>query len=176
MRVRSVLAASAAATALVLTLPASLAIAAPRGAQAAPVPTCREAKVTVEASRTDHRNIIHVRVKNNGDRTCAIDRVPTVTFGDLDGAAQPVPPTESAPYRVGAGKSAYATVRTIARINGQDARTVRSVTVAADPSHRGKGFSARSLGARHGVKVYEPVTTWWHATQGRADRALDRAT
>ncbi|MYY12127.1 DUF4232 domain-containing protein [Streptomyces sp. SID4919] len=176
MRVRTVLAASAAATALVLTLPASLAVAAPQGAQAAPAPICREGRVTVEASRTDRPHIIHVRVRNNGDRTCAIDRIPTVTFGDLDGAAQPVPPTGSGPYRVGAGKAAYATVRTIARTDDQAARVVRSVTVAADPSHRGKAFSARSLGARHGVKVYEPVTTWWHTTQGRADRALDRAT
>ncbi|MCX4662374.1 DUF4232 domain-containing protein [Streptomyces uncialis] len=175
MRVRTVLAASAAATALVLTLPASLAVAAPQGAQAAPVPICREGKVTVEASRTDRPHVIHVRVRNNGDRTCAIDRIPTVTFGALDGAAQPVPPTESRPYRVGAGKAAYATVRT-ARTDDQAARVVRSVTVAADPSHRGKAFSARSLGAPHGVKVYEPVTTWWHTTQGRADRALDRAT
>ncbi|MFI5943367.1 DUF4232 domain-containing protein [Streptomyces uncialis] len=176
MRARTVLAASAAATALVLTLPASLAVAAPQGAQAAPVPLCREGKVTVEASRTDRPHIIHVRVRNTGDRTCAIDRIPTVTFGALDGAAQPVPPTESRPYRVGAGKAAYATVRTIARTDDPAARVVRSVTVAADPSHRGKAFSARSLGAPHGVKVYEPVTTWWHTTQGRADRALDRAT
>ncbi|MFD7551908.1 DUF4232 domain-containing protein [Streptomyces sp. NPDC059578] len=173
MRVRSVLAASAVATSFALLLPATLAVAAPQDARA--TPTCREAGVKVKATKTDQRTIVRITVENTTRRSCVVDHVPTVTFGNLDGAAQPVPATTSRPYTLRGGAKAHAKIRTVKRLSDPSARTVQTVHVAADPSHRGASFGARALGSPNGVKVYEPVTTWWHATQALADRALRRA-
>ncbi|MFC7304391.1 DUF4232 domain-containing protein [Streptomyces monticola] len=152
-------------------------------AAAAPdaLPTCREGKVRVAATGAatepgSPTTVLRIKVTNTGPRACAVDRVPTVTFGELDGAAQPVPVTQSAPYELAAGRSAYAAVRTIADPADANARKVDYVTAAADPSHRGARFSAAELGSADGVRVWEPVTSWWHRTQAAADRALAAGT
>ncbi|MGX2998537.1 DUF4232 domain-containing protein [Streptomyces sp. JNUCC 64] len=173
MRVRSVFAATAVTASLALTLPAAVAVAAPVDAQA--TPTCRASAVKVKAAKTSQRNVFRVTVQNTGSRTCAVDRFATVTFGALDGAAEPVPSAGSGSYKLAAGAKAHAKVRTVKRLSNPDARTVNSVRVAADAGHRGTAFSAAAVGAPGGVKVYEPVTTWWHKTQAQADRALRQA-
>ncbi|MGA4843707.1 DUF4232 domain-containing protein [Streptomyces sp. G45] len=175
MRTRSVIALSATAG----TAAALLALAPAAGAQpssAARTPTCAESALTVKASAADKPGVLRVSVTNRTDRTCAVDRVPTVTFGTLDGAAQPVPATESAPYRIAAGRTAYAAVRTAADPSDTHARLVDFVTVAGDPSHQGRQFTDDQLGLPQGVRVWEPVTTWWHPTRAKADTALENAT
>ncbi|MFD9903686.1 DUF4232 domain-containing protein [Streptomyces sp. NPDC059063] len=176
MRTRTLLAltATAGATATLLAL-APTAGAQPTGS-AARTATCKESALTVKASAADKPGVLRVSVTNRGDRTCVVDRIPTVTFGALDGAAQPVPATESAPYRVGAGRTAYAAVRTVADPGDTDARLVDFVTVAGDPSHRGRQFTDDKLGLPQGVRVWEPVTTWWQPSRAKADAALEHAT
>lgn len=112
---------------------------------------------------------------NNGRQACAVDRIPTVVFGDLDGPALPVPDGESGPYRVPAGGSVHAVVRTLDPA-ATELRVVDRLTVAGDPAHRGRTFDAASLGAPDGIRVWEPVTTWWHRSSAAADAALDRYT
>jgi hypothetical protein len=94
-----------------------------------------------------------------------VDRVPTVTFGNLDGAARPEPPVGSAPYTVAARASAYATVRTVlAPPSPADVRVVRDIVAAADPAHRGQKVTAAELGLPGGIRVYDPVTSLWQPT------------
>ncbi|GGJ30228.1 hypothetical protein GCM10010121_046960 [Streptomyces brasiliensis] len=83
-----------------------------------------------------------------------------------------MPEGNSGPYRIGAGRTAYAAVRTIDDPADPEARTVDTITVAADPSHLGRTFSAAELGAGDAVRVWEPVTTWWQPSRAAADRAL----
>ncbi|MEU1128112.1 DUF4232 domain-containing protein, partial [Streptomyces sp. NPDC005899] len=109
-------------------------------------------------------------VTNRGRHACVVDRVPTVVFGDLDGPALPVPAGGSAPYRVGAGRTVHAAVLTLAP-SAEELRVVDRLTVAADPAHRGRTFDAASLGSPDGIRVWEPVTTWWHGSRAAADAA-----
>ncbi|KLJ01272.1 DUF4232 domain-containing protein [Streptomyces sp. KE1] len=169
MRVRPLLALIAAGAALVAVAPqAGAATAAGR----APLPTCRPSAVEIGA-KADARDksVVRITVTNKGRHVCAVDRLPTVTFGDLDGAAQHVPPGESGPYRLVTGETAYATVRTVG-VPGDEVRRVASVTVAGDPSHHGRTFSARELGAGRYVEVWEPVSSWWKGSARAADAAV----
>ncbi|MGA5296160.1 DUF4232 domain-containing protein [Streptomyces koyangensis] len=169
MRIRPLLALTAAGAALVAVAPqAGAATAAGR----APLPTCRPSAVEVGA-KADARDktVVRITVTNKGRHTCAVDRLPTVTFGDLDGAAQHVPPGESGPYRLVAGEKAYATVRTVGA-SGDEVRRVGGMTVAGDPSHYGRTFSARELGTGRYVEVWEPVSSWWKGSARAADQAV----
>ncbi|MFE0191514.1 DUF4232 domain-containing protein [Streptomyces sp. NPDC058989] len=168
------LAATAAAAAAALAALAPTADAAT--ATAAPTPTCKEPAVSVSATATRRSEVLHIKVTNKTARACVVDRIPTVTFGDLDGAAQPVPPTSSAPYRLAAGATAHAAVRTVDPAGGTRPRIVDFVTVAADPSHRGRTIDADALDLPRGVAVWEPVTTWWQPSWAQADIALKAAT
>ncbi|MFF3753675.1 DUF4232 domain-containing protein [Streptomyces sp. NPDC002018] len=173
MRIRPALAApAAAALTLLLTgtgVPA--AVAAPTAA----LTTCHEGSVEVTATRGATAHVVRISVTNESRRACVVDRIPTVTFGDLDGAAQPVPPSESGPYRLTAGGSAHAAVRTLDPA-ATESRTVASLTVAGDPSHYGEQFTAASLGSPRGIRVWEPVTTLWQPTRAAADAALAAGT
>ncbi|MFD3658523.1 DUF4232 domain-containing protein [Streptomyces sp. NPDC058620] len=166
MRIRPALAASSAAV---------LALLAASGAPAAAAPgpaVCAERAVEVAAAASpDVADVVRISVTNQGPRPCVVDRVPTVVFGDLDGPALPVPETGSAPYRLAAGHSAYAAVRTLDPAS-TELRRVDGVTVAGHPAHHGRTFDAASLGAPDGIRVWEPVTTWWHPTRAGADAVL----
>ncbi|MFJ2742339.1 DUF4232 domain-containing protein [Streptomyces sp. NPDC087440] len=128
----------------------------------APLPRCAERNLTLKVMAAPTPDVLTLRFTNNGRTACTVDRIPTVTFGNLDGAARPNPPADSAPYRVAAGASAYATVRTVlAPPTPADVRVVRDIGVAADPAHHGMRITAASLGLPKGVRVYDPVTTLW---------------
>ncbi|MFD3915772.1 DUF4232 domain-containing protein [Streptomyces sp. NPDC058603] len=173
MRIRPALVAPAAAalTVLLLATGASAAVPAPAGIfTPAALATCREGAVKVTATASGTVDQVRISVTNKSGRACAVDHIPTVTFGDLDGTAQPVPPVESAPYRLAAGGTAYAVVRTIDPA-AEDSRTVAYLTVAGDPSHHGTRFDAASLGSPAGIRVWEPVTTLWQPTRAGADTA-----
>lgn len=168
----------------VLTVPATLALAllttagalaAPSAVAAPAPPTCRDSRLAVAATVSDQPDSVRISITNRGAHACVVDRIPTVVFGDLDGAALPVPESESAPYRLAAGRSAYAAVRTLDPAS-TELRLVDRLTVAGDPSHRGRTFEAASLGAPDGIRVWEPVTTWWHTSQATADAVLARHT
>ncbi|MEU6091916.1 DUF4232 domain-containing protein [Streptomyces sp. NPDC047085] len=171
MRFRALLAVpavSAATAALLLTAPQSRAATA----HAAPA-RCAEKALTVRAKAAPaDRSVVRVGVTNRGTRACDVDRVPTVTFGDLDGAALPVPEGGSGTYRLGAGKTAYAAVRTIGDPADPEARRADSLTVAASASQWGRTFTAARLGTGRDIRVWEPVTTWWQPTAAAADRAI----
>ncbi|MEU9116420.1 DUF4232 domain-containing protein [Streptomyces sp. NPDC048483] len=173
MRARLLLAVPAAAAAALTTLAPAAGAAT---GSAAPTPTCKQPAVSVSAAAAQRADVLHIKVTNRGAGTCVVDRIPTVTFGALDGAAQPVPPAESAPYRLAAGGTAHAAVRTAEPAGGAQMRVVDFVTVAADPSHRGRAISADALGLPQGVRVWEPVTTWWQPSWAKADEALQDAT
>ncbi|ESQ04976.1 hypothetical protein EES44_27370 [Streptomyces sp. ADI96-15] len=171
MRVRPLLALTAAGAALVALAPQAGAATA-AGRAPLPLPTCRPSAVAVgaEADARD-KTVVRITVTNRGRHTCAVDRLPTVTFGDLDGAAQHLPPGESGPYRLVTGEKAYATVRTVGA-PGDEIRRVGGVTVAGDPSHHGWTFSARELGTGRYVEVWEPVSSWWKGSARAADEAV----
>ncbi|MFB4426303.1 DUF4232 domain-containing protein [Streptomyces sp. QL37] len=165
-----------------IAVPAALALAllAPAGAasasSAAPaLPTCRESGLKVAASASGQPETLRVSVTNHSRQACVVDRIPTVVFGDLDGPALPVPEGDSGPFRLPAGGSGYAAVRTLDPA-ATELRVVDRLTVAGDPSHRGRTFDAAALGAPDGVRVWEPVTTWWHRSSAAADATLDRYT
>ncbi|MBL1084609.1 DUF4232 domain-containing protein [Streptomyces actinomycinicus] len=170
MRTRAALIvpAASAATALLLTAPQS---------QAAPgherTVRCAEKALSLraEAVPTDP-TVLRVRVTNRGARACVVDRVPTVTFGDLDGAALPVPQGGTGTYRLTPGGTAYADVRTIADPADPEARRVDSVTVSASAAQWGRSFPAARLGTGRKVVVWEPVTTWWQRSAAAADHAI----
>lgn len=69
------------------------------------------------------------------------------------------------------GEKAYATVRTVGA-PGDEIRRVGGVTVAGDPSHHGRTFSARELGTGRYVEVWEPVSSWWKGSARAADEAV----
>jgi hypothetical protein len=170
MRTRSVLSASAAAAVAVL-LAASAASAAPAPAPA--LPDCRAGSVTASAAPSPVAGSVRIRITNGTGRACVVDQVPTITFGDLDGAAQPVPWwTESAPYTLAAHGSAYAALRTIGPA-ADDSRTVPYLTVSgAGTAAAGVRFDAASVGAPGGIRVWEPITTLWQSSRAAADAAL----
>ncbi|MFJ4522121.1 DUF4232 domain-containing protein [Streptomyces sp. NPDC088810] len=171
MRIRAttaVPAASAAVAALLLTAPQSQAAAGPDR----PV-RCAEKSLALQAKAVPgHPTVLRVSVTNRGTRACVVDRVPTVTFGDLDGAALPVPEGGTGTYRLAVRGTAYADVRTIADPADPEARRVDAVTVAAAAAHWGRSFTAGQLGTGRRVLVWEPVTTWWQKSAAAADRAI----
>ncbi|MFF4839733.1 DUF4232 domain-containing protein [Streptomyces collinus] len=176
MRIRSTLAAPAIAVpavcAAALLLAAPQALAAP--ARATP-PRCPEKALTIRAKAVPgDPSVVRVGVTNRGSRACVVDRVPTVTFGGLDGAALPVPLPRGGggTYLLRPGATAHAAVRTIADPADPEARRADSVTVAASSSQWGATFTAARLGTGSRVRVWEPVTTWWQPTAAAADRAL----
>ncbi|MGW7821097.1 DUF4232 domain-containing protein [Streptomyces puniciscabiei] len=172
MRIRTALAvpaAAAAAAGLLLTAPQSQAVTADH----ARAVRCAENSLTVRAkAASGDPTVLRVSVTRRGASACVVDRVPTVTFGDLDGAALPTPEGGTGGYRLAAGQTAYADVRTIADPADPEARRVDTVTVAASAAHRGRSFTAARLGAGRRVLVWEPVTTWWQPTRAAADRAI----
>ncbi|WP_158861366.1 DUF4232 domain-containing protein, partial [Streptomyces rimosus] len=123
-------------------------------------------KITASAVTSQRPDVLRISANNRSVTPCVIDRIPTVTFGDLDGAAQPDPPAESAPYRLAPGATAYATVRTVTGEPSPSTRTVGFITVAADPAHQGRRFDAAALGAPNDIRVWSPTTTWWRPTAG----------
>ncbi|WP_406165271.1 DUF4232 domain-containing protein [Streptomyces sp. NBC_00996] len=174
MRIRTVLVLSTAATTLLLAVPQS-GSAAPQSAQApkaAQPAKCAEKALKLRAEQSADPSVVHIGVTNRSTRACTVDRIPTVTFGDLDGAALPTPAGESGPYRVGAGGTAYAAVRTIADPADPEARRMDSIEVSANPAYLGRSFTAKELGAGDAVLVWEPVTTWWKSSVAAADKAL----
>ena len=171
MRVRAAItvpAVFAAAAALLLTAPQSRATAAP-----AKPARCAEKALTLRAkAAAGDPSLVRVSVTNRSARACVVDRVPTVTFGGLDGAALPVPQGGRSTYTLEAGRTVYAAVRTIADPADPEARRADAITVAASTSQWGRAFTAARLGAGNEVRVWEPVTTWWQPTAAAADRAL----
>ncbi|MEU9848465.1 DUF4232 domain-containing protein [Streptomyces sp. NPDC047985] len=180
MRLRCALVPALAALAVGAAL-ASTATAAPAPADTAPDPAmsrpgvCQEKDLAVRAEPGGRPNVARLDVTNRGNRTCVVDRIPTVTFSGLDGSAQPVPPSESGPYTLTQGARAYAAVRT-ADPKAVEGHVVGSLSAGADPSHRGVTFSASVVGMPDGIHVWEPVTTLWQRSRAAADRALADAT
>uniref|UniRef100_A0AAU2VJK2 DUF4232 domain-containing protein n=1 Tax=Streptomyces sp. NBC_00008 TaxID=2903610 RepID=A0AAU2VJK2_9ACTN len=177
MRPSSALTAALTATAA-LALTATGAAAAPSGTSAgtpARPGVCQEQSLSVSASSGGQRNVARIAVTNRGGSTCVVDRLPTVTFRGLDGSAEAVPPATSGPYALSPGERGYAAVRTAAP-GATEGHVVRSISVAADPSHHGVAFGAATVGMGRGIQVWEPVTTLWHASRAAADRALADAT
>ncbi|MQY37575.1 hypothetical protein SRB17_55790 [Streptomyces sp. RB17] len=165
----AVSAASAAAAGLSLTAPQSRAAAA----ETARTVRCAEKSLTVRAKAVPgDPTVLRVGVTHRGARACLVDRVPTVAFGDLDGAALPTPEGGTGDYRLGAGRTAWADLRTVGDPADPEARRVDTVTVAASAAHRGRSFTAARLGTGPHVLVWEPVTTWWQPTRAAADRAI----
>ncbi|MFB8181330.1 DUF4232 domain-containing protein [Streptomyces sp. NPDC055966] len=178
MRIRAALAvpaASAAVAALLLTAAPGRAATATGTAPAEHARTarCAESSLTVRARAVPGRpGTVRISVTNRGTRACAVDRVPTVTFGDLDGAAVPVPAGGTGDHRLAAGEGAYADVRTIRDPADPEARRADGLTVAASAAHAGRTFTAGRLGTGTRVLVWEPVTTWWQPSAAAADRAI----
>ncbi|MEU6773545.1 DUF4232 domain-containing protein [Streptomyces sp. NPDC046759] len=171
MRIRTAVAvpaASAAAAVLLSAAPQSQAVTAARAADL----RCAAQSLAVRAKAVSgDPTVVRVSVTNRSSRACLVDRVPTVTFGDLDGAALPTPAGGTGTYRLPAGRAAHADVRTIGDPADPEARRVAVVTVAASAAQRGRSFTAAQLGTGPRVLVWEPVTTWWQPTRAAADRA-----
>ncbi|MFB7509618.1 DUF4232 domain-containing protein [Streptomyces broussonetiae] len=171
MHIRAALAVpavSAAAAALLLAAPPSRAVTGPAGTT-----PCAERSLTVRAKAVPGTpSVVRMSVTNRRGRTCTVDRVPTVTFASLDGAALPVPAGATGGYRLAAGRTAYADVRTIGDPADPEARRTGSLTVAASAAHPGRSFAAARLGTGQRILVWEPVTTWWQPTAAAADRAV----
>ncbi|MEW2623172.1 DUF4232 domain-containing protein [Streptomyces sp. NPDC048106] len=171
MRIRAAIAvpaATAAVAALLLTAPPGQ--AATREPSAAP---CVQGQLRLRATALpDRPAVVRVSVTNTGGRACAIDRVPLVTFGGLDGAALPMPSDGTGRLRLAAGSTVHADVRTIARPADPQARRASSVTVGDWAGRWGRVFSPARLGTGAQVSVWEPVTTWWQPSAAAADRAL----
>ncbi|WP_333732869.1 DUF4232 domain-containing protein [Streptomyces sp. IBSBF 3010] len=175
MRLRTAL------TTAVVTAAAATALTAP--AASAATATCQEKDLRVTAGPGGSQNTARISVVNEGGRACAVDRIPTVTFRGLDGSAQPVPPSTSGPYVLSPGEHGYAAGRPAAPPprpppppGTTEGHVVRSLSVAADPAHYGVTFAASAVGMADGIRVWEPVTTLWHASPGTADRALSAGT
>ncbi|MFI5658641.1 DUF4232 domain-containing protein [Streptomyces sp. NPDC051684] len=187
MRARHVTrhAAAACVAALALTaLAAPTAGAAGSAAPAAPaapavLARCGENDVTVRAQPSDdNADILKLSVRNDSSKTCLVDRVPTVTYGDLDGAALPLPLVPHAGRTLAAHDTAYAAVLSVS--DAEDAKdeapAVMFVTVAAVPDHEGRSFQALTLGSPTGVRVWEPVTTLWQSSASQAQQVLEEQT
>ncbi|MCW8376472.1 DUF4232 domain-containing protein [Streptomyces justiciae] len=155
----------------VLALTATLLTAAPASPGASPACPERALTLRAEAAAADPA-VVRVSVTNRGDHTCTVARTPTVTFADLDGSAQPMPEGATGRYRLGAGGTAYATVRTVADPSDPQARRVDALAVSADPARWGRAFTAAELGTGDTIRVWEPVTSWWQISPAAADRAL----
>ncbi|NEB81156.1 DUF4232 domain-containing protein [Streptomyces sp. SID14478] len=168
-----------AATVTALALAALAAPAAWTGASAAAPPRCAEKDLTVRAEPSDESaDVLKLSVRNDSTRACLVDRVPTVTYGELDGAALPLPTVPHAGHTLAPHSTAYAAVLSVAATDDADkeARTVMSVNVAAVPDHNGRTFQALKLGSPTGVRVWEPVTTLWQSSPERAAQVLQEET
>lgn len=168
-------AAAAAVAALTLTaLTVPTAGAAGSASRAAPE-RCGENDVTVRARPSDdNADILRLSVRNDSSKACLVDRVPTVTYGELDGAALPLPMVPHAGRTLAAHDTAYAAVLSVS--DPEDAKdeapAVMFVTVAAVPDHQGRSFQALTLGSPTGVRVWEPVTTLWQSSASKAQKVL----
>jgi hypothetical protein len=171
MRIRAAIAVSAAVTAA-----AALLLTAPPGEAAAghhPPAPCEGQFLTLRAKAVaGEPTVLRVSVTNRGTSACAVDRVPTVTFGNLDGTALPLPSGGTGTRPLAAGGTAYADVRTIRDPADPQARRVGTIGVAASASQFGRSFTAAGLGTGTRVLVWEPVTTWWQSSAAAADRAV----
>ncbi|MGP3776806.1 DUF4232 domain-containing protein [Streptomyces sp. SDT5-1] len=168
-------AASVAALALtVLTAPASGAAGKPTV-----LPRCGENDLTVRARPSDdNADILRLSVRNDSSKACLVDRVPLITYGDLDGAALPLPTVPHAGRVLAAHDTAYAAVLSVSDPEDAEdkAPAVMYVTVAAVPEHEGRSFQALTLGSPTGVRVWEPVTTLWQKSPSQALRVLEEQT
>ena len=167
-------------------LAAALLLTAAGGAAAHPAapdargkaaPQCRANQVrvaaeTVEPDSGSYPNVLHIRVTNESAKKCAVDRIPTVTFGDLDGPALPLPAGESGPYDLDPGETGHAAVRTIEDAADPETRQVDHITVAGAPAHPGARFTYEDLEITGMIRVWEPVTTWWHPSYAEAEEVL----
>ncbi|MFE5023955.1 DUF4232 domain-containing protein [Streptomyces sp. NPDC056656] len=181
MPTRTVLAASAAALLVSATgvsaTGASAASAGPRPAHPAAAPAatlkqCAENALTVRAAASGEDHVLRLSVKNHSSHACLVGHVPLVTYGDLDGAAVPFPLSGSATYKLDAGKTAHAAVRSVSASGDSDVRSVGYVVVAANPEHHGQKFTAAALAEPGGLRVWSPVTTLWQPTRDMADEVL----
>lgn len=137
------------------------------------LPICDESGLSVHASRSRvYPNVVEIAVVNDTGASCITDRFPTVTFGDLDGSAMPVPPVDSGPNVLVPGEEGFAALWTVSESDLDEARVVDHVAVAAHPSHEGTVFKAGELGFPEGVYVYDPATTWWLVSKERAEEIL----
>jgi hypothetical protein len=171
MRIRAAIAVPAvvaAAAALMLTAPPGEAATAHH-----PPARCPAQSLALRAKAVaGEPTVLRVSVTNLGGSACAVDRVPTVTFENLDGTALPLPAGGSGTLRLAAGGTAYADVRTIRDPADPEARRVGAIGVAASSSQWGRSFTAATLGTGTRVLVWEPVTTWWQPSTAAADRAV----
>lgn len=154
-------------------------VAASSGASAAALPRCAEKDLTLRAAPSDDSDgVLKLSLRNDAARDCLVDRVPTVTYADLDGAALPVPTVPHAGRTLAAHTTVYAAVRSLSDSKDAEdgARTVLSVHVVTVPEHDGRTFQALKLGAPAGVRVYEPVTTLWQSSAHRAETVLEEQT
>ncbi|WP_240509797.1 DUF4232 domain-containing protein [Streptomyces malaysiense] len=155
---------------------AALWLAAPPGQAAVRAPRvapCVQGELALRAAAVPHRpTVVRVSVTNRSGRTCAVDRVPLVTFGGLDGAALPVPGNATGRLRLAPGATVHADVRTVVRAADPQARRASSVTVGDWAGRWGRVFAPARLGTGVQVPVWEPVTTSWQPSAAAADRAL----
>ncbi|WP_425825154.1 DUF4232 domain-containing protein [Streptomyces fractus] len=140
---------------------------------------CGENDVTVRAEPSDdNADILKLSVRNDSSRACLVDRVPTVTYGELDGAALPLSTVPHGGRTLAAHHTAYAAVLSVS--DPQDAKdeapAVMFVTVAALPDQQGRSFQALTLGSPTGVRVWEPVTTLWQSSAAQARQVLEEET
>lgn len=135
--------------------------------------------MTVRAEPSeDNADILKLSVRNDSSKACLVDRVPTVTYGELDGAALPLPTVPHAGRALAAHDTAYAAVLSVS--DPEDAKdeapAVMYVTIAAIPDHQGRSFQALTLGSPTGVRVWEPVTTLWQPSASHAQQVLEKET
>ncbi|MFB7708714.1 DUF4232 domain-containing protein [Streptomyces sp. NPDC056105] len=178
MLTRTVLATSAAALLASATGVSATAASAdtraahPAAASAAAPKLCAENALTVKAAASGQDHVLRLSVTNHSSRACLVSHVPLVTYGDLDGAALPFPLSGSSTYKLDAGKTAHAVVRSLTASDDSDPRSVGYVVVSANPEHQGKKFTAASLSEPGGLRVWSPVTTLWQPTRAQADEVL----
>ncbi|MFZ3562477.1 DUF4232 domain-containing protein [Streptomyces sp. BH055] len=177
MRARHVTRHAAAATVAALALTALAAPTAGAAGSASPavLARCGENDVTVRAQPSeDNADILRLSVRNDTSKPCLVDRVPTVTYGELDGAALPLPMVPHAGRTLAAHDTAYAAVLSVS--DAEDAKdeapAVMYVTVTVVPDQEGRSFQALTLGSPTGVRVWEPVTTLWQSSASQARQVL----
>ncbi|WP_327658261.1 DUF4232 domain-containing protein [Streptomyces sp. NBC_00483] len=178
MRARHVTRHATAAVTAALALTA-LTVPTAGAADSAALARCGENDVTVRAEPSDdNADILKLSVRNDSSKACLVDRVPTVTYGELDGAALPLPTVPHAGRALAAHDTAYAAVLSVS--DPEDAKdeapAVMYVTVAAIPDLQGRSFQALTLGSPTGVRVWEPVTTLWQSSASGAQQVLEEET
>lgn len=178
MRARHVTRHATAAVTAALALTA-LTVPTAERADSAALARCGENDVTVRAEPSDdNADILKLSVRNDSSKACLVDRVPTVTYGELDGAALPLPTVPHAGRALAAHDTAYAAVLSVS--DPEDAKdeapAVMYVTVAAIPDLQGRSFQALTLGSPTGVRVWEPVTTLWQSSASGAQQVLEEET